>query len=580
MATIAVASLMTSGGGGFAIAMFLASYVDSAYIMPSLFPPDPTEGAKIGEVGVMGADTGTPAPKCYGTFAKVAGQLLWTANFTEISNSERQGKNGRKVTYRYYVDVAVGICRTDATPLASLDSVLADEKVVYANQDTVNPTPASGTGVGLLVEGGKQYMIFDPVVNSSVLTDFYHAFEVGDKVQLSGFATLFAGNWTILEKLSLTLHYGVAQGMHAEKDYFAFRMPYWGETDHEWRTEALWYVDYWWEETNEFRDTLVPAGKSTSVTLTGVQGAGWQSGIQQSGDPVIHLGNNTTADSILTTVEDDVPAFKDLAYIAFDQLNLDDFGMRIPNFEFIVSNTARADAQACLDDILQDSGLDSTEYDVSEVNEDAIIGFSTLGATATVKKIQPLALAFSIMAQERGGKLHFFTHNSSVTLTEIEDDYVGAYTNKPTGGISVQQSPIDERHGEVAVTYVNAMEGARFSQGLERAMAYSHANEANRETSHRWTKLSVNLGLTLEPNDAREIAHRLLWSQWADDLMFEFTLPARYLKLQENDRISINVNGTTHKAVVRKIDVGANYMMKIEAKLDVAVDQDFSGWGY
>ena len=160
----------------------------------------------------------------------------------------------------------------------------------------------------------------------------------------------------------------------------------------------------------------------------------------------------------------------------------------------------------------------------------------------------------------------------------IKDIHVAIGWDSPSGKIEVNQVPINEKYGEVSLTYVDSENENKFTQGLERAMAYSQSSAGGRETSHRWTKLNVNLPITMTPNSAREIVHRLLWSSWSDDLTFEFTLPSRYLALQENDRITFTVGTTSYTAVISKVDVGANYMMNIEAQLDVSIEQDFSGW--
>ena len=61
MATIAVMAFGAgTGGAGYAIAMAVASIVDSTVIMPMLFPPDPIEGAKVDSIDIMSADEGAP----------------------------------------------------------------------------------------------------------------------------------------------------------------------------------------------------------------------------------------------------------------------------------------------------------------------------------------------------------------------------------------------------------------------------------------------------------------------------------------------------------------------------------------
>ncbi len=56
-----------------------------------------------------------------------------------------------------------------------------------------------------------------------------------------------------------------------------------------------------------------------------------------SGDLNIHLGTETdVADPVIAAIETDVPPFRDLAYVVIENLQLADFGNRIPNFSFLI----------------------------------------------------------------------------------------------------------------------------------------------------------------------------------------------------------------------------------------------------
>ena len=77
---------------------------------------------------------------------------------------------------------------------------------------------------------------------------------------------------------------------------------------------------------------------------------------------------------------------------------------------------------------------------------------------------------------------------------------------------------------------------------------------------------------------AREIAHRILWQSWADNLEFKFTLPSRYFGVQESDRLTVPVNGVDYPVILRKVDTGQHGILQCEGTLDVAYAQDYSGW--
>ena len=577
----------------------IAAFIDSQLLMPALFPADPEEGMKVGEMGIMTADKGSPTAAIYGSYAKVAGQLLWAKRMAEHTQTSGGGKSTKKITHTYSVDCAVGICRTKSSPLTSIDAVLADEIPLYISDDRqvlseltgsglgcyAEPTAWGGEGCGTEVTEWDYWIFFDTSINPNCITDIYNQLVVGDNINIAGFSNSYNNDSADKITSKSSIHFEDSWRNAAgweyiyEYSYPAIRVE--KAKNGEWNivTETNTYTK--WDGQTTSQSGYIKHGTSDVINITKVGDVGWASGVQRSSTPQIYLGNNPTYNNVIAAAEGagNTPAFKDMAYIVFNDLNLEDYGTRIPNFEFICSNSALADVRACINDILSDSELLASEYDVSAVAAEEVVGYSVVGITETSKKLQPLALAFNILVQERGGVIHFLTHSATRTKVELDADYIGAYNNdKPTGGVMITQEALDNKKGEVTVAYIDVENENKFTQGLERATAFSQSDVASRETPSRWTKSAINLGLSLTPNTAREIAHRLLWMGWADDLTFSFTLPARYLYLQENDRLQIPANGKTYDALITKVDVGANYMLKVQAQLDTAISQDFSEW--
>ncbi|MEP0509794.1 MAG: host specificity protein, partial [Aurantimonas coralicida] len=110
-----------------------------------------TEGPRLTESRIMGADEGAGIPRVYGT-ARVAGQVIWATRFEEDSATERRGGKGggpkvESTTYSYYGNVAVGLCEG---PIAGIRRIWADgeeidrEQVVhrvYPGNETQAPDP-------------------------------------------------------------------------------------------------------------------------------------------------------------------------------------------------------------------------------------------------------------------------------------------------------------------------------------------------------------------------------------------------------------------------------------------------------
>ena len=89
----------------------------------------------------------------------------------------------------------------------------------------------------------------------------------------------------------------------------------------------------------------------------------------------------------------------------------------------------------------------------------------------------------------------------------------------------------------------------------------------------------MELPITMSRSTAKSVASRLLYSTHSDVLTFKFNLPLTYLHVQENDKLTITANGTEYKVLVKKVDIGANGLVGIEATHEVATDTDWSSYG-
>lgn len=588
MATLALAAAAGSfGAGQFAVMMVVAQIIDSQLIMPSLFPPDPIEGAKVDSIDIMSADEGAPVSECYGTFAKTGGQLIWTYKLQSQSHVSGSRKRGITTSYTYHIKCAVAVAYTPNNPLATIDQVQMDEKVVYRNINTTNTTVVSGAGMGVHNDSdGQRWVWFDPEVNPTIIADVYNVFEVGDvlhwgdAVSTTGlrFGTSANNDASdkILEKGFARVMYWSDDGEWNSRVYHSFR----GFRMQKSKTDE--YV-----KTNSGSSSDLPAitdepsGLTFSVQAAGVAGSGWASGIQVGGEPVIYLGDQTADDPtmddyhVISGDNSNLPAFKDMAYIVFNNLNLERWGQRVPNMSFVVS--AHSDYRtvpSIMTQILTNGNIDSSEFDTSNVAATSVVGYTIKGATEIVKKIQPLMVAFNIVAQERGNKIYFHDRASVPSVT-IPSGYETAYVGRPNDGVEVEETPYSQRVGEINLKFVNS-DDDEFRTGQERIV---FKNDGMRNDSfNKMTKLNMQLPVTMSRSTAKQIAARMLYSTHADVLSFKFNLPMTYLHIQENDKLNVTIGGKSYAMLIRKVDIGANGLIAVEATHEVAINTDWSDY--
>jgi len=575
MATIAMAAAFSSQGGmTYAIMTTIGSIIDQQIILPALFPADPIEGHRLGEIQIMGADDGSPMPMCYGQEAKVSGMLFWKGDLEEVEAIERQGKNRTKVTYKYYADCAIAITRVKAgRTLTQVREVYADQKRVFDYTRGLPEDDFQGTGLFMHRTGNNPnnhrfYLCMDESVNASVM-EVFNNFFVGDKVTFTLWSNPLNNdtNDEIIWKGQINIGWDTGSSSGTET-FPALRMTK--------------------EKVNEDTGSQTTSGGLGGLTsdrrITQRVINDWSNSIQEGGwasRPDIFLGNNSDYFERMerTEVTADTPYHINLAYVGFDSLNLEDFGFRIPNFEFIVDasvgGSATPHTMYMLESILLDAGIPAGMFDVTALSGlEEEFGITLRGPTEVSKLIQPILLFDNIITQERGGTVYFLERKDAIENTILDND-IGVSTGKPTGGVEIQQTPHTEKLGEVTVSFIDK-DTANYKTGTERAHAFTHnvtGSELNqRNTPERWTKFQVNLPITTTKTRARELAHRVLWSTWADDLHFSMTLPPKYAFLQENDRIVFDIEGITYKALINKIDFGHNLIIKVEASLDNAVD--------
>jgi len=110
-------------------------------------------GARLTDGRVPGAEEGTAISRVYGT-ARVGGTLIWATRFEEEVTVERQGGKGRGPrveTYRYYANVAVGLCEG---PIAAVRRVWADGREMDL------------TAVEMRIYGGTRTQAPDPLIEA------------------------------------------------------------------------------------------------------------------------------------------------------------------------------------------------------------------------------------------------------------------------------------------------------------------------------------------------------------------------------------------------------------------------------
>ncbi|MGB0749046.1 MAG: phage tail protein [Magnetospiraceae bacterium] len=136
MASLALGVVGSALGGP--IGGFIGSTI-GRYIDQELFG-DKVDSPKVDDIPITGASPGNPIPRVYGK-ARVPGQFIWAGELVTVEG-DAPGKGGDKGTPdAHYRDVAVAVC---SGPVTAITRIWADGKVIFEE-----PVPDSAVELAL-----------------------------------------------------------------------------------------------------------------------------------------------------------------------------------------------------------------------------------------------------------------------------------------------------------------------------------------------------------------------------------------------------------------------------------------------
>lgn len=131
--------------------------------------PEQFEGPKLEGMQITSSAYGGPLAKVYGGY-RVAGNIIWASPIREVARTEQQGKGGGPeiTTYRYYVDLAVGICEGE---VAGIRRIWANQKLIYdSGSDDIGSIHASflSSAEGMTFYPGDEDQLPDPTIEAAL----------------------------------------------------------------------------------------------------------------------------------------------------------------------------------------------------------------------------------------------------------------------------------------------------------------------------------------------------------------------------------------------------------------------------
>jgi hypothetical protein len=271
----------------------------------------------------------------------------------------------------------------------------------------------------------------------------------------------------------------------------------------------------------------------------------------QNPDPTILASNgDTLADNSNT------PAFRGLVYAVWNQLNLRDFGNRLPNVVGLVKSRNASSLDSVAANILARCNVDSSEMDLSGLSTVNVRGYTITRATDGRTAIAQLAQGYLFDVFESDfqlkGKLRSDTGDPVMTIPESDLGLMKDNAKLTEVIQQFQDLPI-----EVEIQYSDPAQVWQNNKQQRRRhpMAVRTRNKA-----------VIELPLVLSQTEAIQLAERYLYLSWLERKPWSFSLwKAKYAVLDPTDIIAFTYGGNTYHTRLMSNSIGQNYSTEIQA---------------
>ncbi|MBK5911473.1 hypothetical protein CCR85_08210 [Rhodothalassium salexigens] len=218
---------------------------------------------------------------------------------------------------------------------------------------------------------------------------------------------------------------------------------------------------------------------------------------------------------------DNTPAFRGLAYMVFEGLELADFGNRIPNLSFEVVAGDTHTVATVIEDLLGEVGVPYLDAARTETLD--LPGYALARPTAARGALDPLRTAWFFDMAEIEGVLEIFPADAT-PAAKIPRDHLAAHpagTDRPQV-VEAKRTADLELPRQVSVQY------------LDPARDYQiNTQRARRSTLNSTADVTLDLPVAIPADTAKTIAERMLGAAWQRRDRVTLHLPLRYLPVTE-----------------------------------------------
>jgi Putative phage tail protein len=219
------------------------------------------------------------------------------------------------------------------------------------------------------------------------------------------------------------------------------------------------------------------------------------------------------------------PAYRGLAYVTIERLELAEFANRVPNLTFeVIADTSAIALAKIAQDLANRSGL-------AAINAQAWTGTVTgyvLGRDTSARTVfEALSLLHSVQITDYGDSLRLADTPNTAQIA-LETQWLGASTEEVLPRVSQKRTPDDQLPREVSISYSDPARD--YQSGLQRARRML---TVSRQIER------FELPAVLSASDAKQTAERALARAWTERRRLIVRLPWRHLALVRGDAVNL-----------------------------------------
>lgn len=266
-----------------------------------------------------------------------------------------------------------------------------------------------------------------------------------------------------------------------------------------------------------------------------------------------------------------IPGYRGLSYQLFAGWDLSRyFGNQIPPLiEGVINPDLGMLLGQAIQEICAKADIQPSDVDTSDVNPVDFQGYWTQGAVPVATALQPVMIAYQVVAQERAGKLAFASlENCDVVPIEngatFSDLGVRSGAGTPNTGdkIRIIQADWNDLPSSMGIRHQDP--------DAQHAVGYQYFAQRQPNPNFQRNEQDIDLSmLVMTRKKAKNLAATLMRRTWVNSTGVEMQLPVAYMELLENDIITLtDDNNNEITARILRREIGANFVVNVAAVLE------------